>query len=197
MRGLVQTPWLYDVFCAVCDRFGLARWRRWLAAGARGRTLEIGVGSGRTLPFYPPGLRVVALEPVAAALARARRRTPGLTFVQGDAHALPFRDAAFDTVVSSLAFCSVPDMARGLAEARRVLRTGGTLRMLEHVRAVAPWKARFQDRFDGAWAWLTGGCHWNRDTVRAVERAGFTIDPATLRARGEVRRFAARPTMPS
>jgi len=196
MRGVEQIPWLYDAWCSVAERFGLRRWREWLVGGARGRTLEIGCGTGRNLPLYSGGSRVVAIEPWAAALARARRRAPSAVLVQASAEALPFRASVFDTVVSGLVFCSVADVATGLAEVRRVLRPHGTLRMIEHVRATQPWKARFQDRFERAWIRCTGGCHWNRDTEGAVRRAGFAIDPATLRARGEMRRFAAKALTP-
>jgi ubiquinone/menaquinone biosynthesis C-methylase UbiE len=192
MRGVEQIPWLYDAWCAVAERFGLQRWRRWLVADAHGRTLEIGCGTGRNLPLYPPRSRVIAVEPWAPALARARRRAPSAALVQATAEALPFRASVFDTVVSGLVFCSVGDVDAGLAEVRRVLRAGGTLRMIEHVRSTEPWKARFQDRFEGAWMRFTGGCHWNRDTEAAVRRAGFAIDAASLRARGDMRRFTAR-----
>ena len=193
MRGVEQIPWLYDAFCAVAERFGLQRWRRWLVGGARGRTLEVGCGTGRNLPLYPPGSRVIAIELWASTLARARRRAPSAALVQASAEALPFRASVFDTVVSGLVFCSVTDVDTGLAEVRRVLRPDGSLRMIEHVRSTRPWKARFQDRFERAWRRFTGGCHWNRDTEAAVRRAGFAIDAATLRARGEMRRFAAKP----
>ncbi|HUF92166.1 MAG TPA: class I SAM-dependent methyltransferase [Candidatus Limnocylindria bacterium] len=192
MRGVEQIPWLYDAWCGVAERFGLQRWRRWLVGGARGRILEVGCGTGRNLPLYPPGARVVAIEPWAPALARARRRAPAAALVQASAEALPFRAAVFDTVVSGLVFCSVADVDAGLAEVRRVLGPHGGLRMLEHVRSARPWKARLQDRFERAWMRFTGGCRWNRDTEGAVRRAGFAIDPATLRARGEMRRFAAK-----
>jgi SAM-dependent methyltransferase len=193
MRGVERIPWLYDACCAVCERFGLGRWRRWLVDGAEGSVLDIGCGTGRNLPLYRPGVRVVGLEPLAEALARARRRAPGVPLVQGDAHALPFRAGAFDTVVSGLVFCSVLDVPRGLAEVKRVLRPGGALRMLEHVRATGGFKARMQDRWQPLWTRLTGGCHWNRDTESAVERAGFRIGVEGRRARGDMRRFVARP----
>lgn len=193
MRGVEQIPWLYDAFCALCERTGLARWRRWLVGGARGRTLDLGCGTGRTLPLYAAGVRVVGVDPSADAVRRARRRAPHVPLVLAAAEALPFRAQVFDTVVSSLVFCSVPEPARGLAEVRRVLRPVGRLRMLEHVRSTTPWKARWQDRLQPAWTRFTGGCRWNRDTERAVETAGFVIETDGRRARGNMRRFAARP----
>jgi ubiquinone/menaquinone biosynthesis C-methylase UbiE len=113
--------------------------------------------------------------------------------VCGSAEALPFRAGVFDTVVSGLVLCSVPDPARGLAEIRRVLRPGGTLRALEHVRSTRRWKARFQDFIQPAWTRVAGGCHPNRDTERAVAAAGFTIEAEGRRAEADMRRFAARP----
>jgi ubiquinone/menaquinone biosynthesis C-methylase UbiE len=192
MRGVEQIPWLYDAYCSLVERFGLERWRRWLVTGAAGRTLDVGCGTGRNLPFFDAGARVVGLDPAPDSLWAARRRAPGVRLVQGDAQALPFRDGVFDTVVSGLVFCSVPDPARGLAEVKRVLVPGGTLRMLEHVRATGRLRARFQDRCQPLWTRLTGGCRWNRETERTVEAAGFRIDPSTRRAKGDMRRFVAR-----
>jgi ubiquinone/menaquinone biosynthesis C-methylase UbiE len=193
VRGVEQIPWLYDAICAFAEWRGLDRWRRWLTAGARGRTLDLGCGTGRNLPLFPAGVRVIGLDPSAQVLARARRRSPGVPLVQGSAEALPFRDGVFDTVVSGLVLCSVPDQARGLAEVRRVLRPGGILRALEHVRATRPWRARLQDAVQPLWTRVAGGCHPNRDTERAVEAAGFTIDGDGRRAEATLRRFAARP----
>jgi len=188
-----QIPWLYDACCALVERLGLGRWRRWLVGGAVGRVLDVGCGTGRNLPLFETGTRVIGLDPTRDALVAARRRAPSVPLVQGDAQALPFRTGAFDTVVSGLVFCSVPDPARGLGEVKRVLRPEGTLRMLEHVRATGGLKARVQDRWQPLWTRLSGGCHWNRDTERTVEAAGFHIDAATRRARGDMRRFVARP----
>ena len=193
MRGMEQIPWLYDACCAVVECFGLARWRRWLVAGAKGRVLDVGCGTGRNLPLYDATTCVVGVDPAYLSLLKARRRAPRVPLVQGDAQELPFRDGTFDTVVSGLVFCSVPDPRRGLAEVRRVLRVDGALRMLEHVRATGARKARFQNRWQPLWTRLSGGCHWNRETERTVEAAGFRIDADTRRARGDMRRFVARP----
>jgi ubiquinone/menaquinone biosynthesis C-methylase UbiE len=193
MRGVEQIPWLYDAICAFSEWTGLASWRRWLAAGARGRTLDLGCGTGRNLPLFPSGSRVIGLDPAWDALRRARRRAPGVPLVQGSAEALPFRAGVFDTVVSGLVFCSVSDPRRGIAEVRRVLQPAGTLRMLEHVRSTTPWKARLQDRLQPLWTRMAGGCHPNRETERLVETADFVIDHATRRAESNLRRFAARP----
>jgi ubiquinone/menaquinone biosynthesis C-methylase UbiE len=191
MRGVEQIPWLYDAICAVAEWRGLDRWRQWVAGGARARTLDLGCGTGRNLPLLA-GARAVGLDPSLDALRRARRRAAGTPLVQARAEALPFRDAAFDTVVSGLALCSVADPSRALAEVRRVLRPDGTLRALEHVRSTAAWRARLQDAIQPAWTWFAGGCHPNRDTERSVETAGFRIEAEGRRARASLRRFVAR-----
>lgn len=192
MRGVEQIPFLYDAILAVSEAGGLGRWREWLVRGARGRTLDLGCGTGRNLPLYGEGLRVIGVDPEEAMLKRARRRGPNVPLVRARAEALPFKDGAFDTVVSGLVFCSVKDVARSLAEARRVLKDDGLFRMLEHVRSTRAWKAKAQDVIQPAWTWFAGGCHPNRDTERAVETNGFEILPDGRRTQGEMRRFAAR-----
>jgi ubiquinone/menaquinone biosynthesis C-methylase UbiE len=196
VRGVEQIPWLYDGLCAVLERTGLAPFRRWVAAGARGRTLDVGCGTGRGLRFYGPGPRVVGIDPARASLARAARRAPSTRLVQASAEALPFRDGVFDTVVSSFVFCSVPDPARGFAEVKRVLRLDGQLRMLEHVRSRRQWKAAFQDRVQPLWTRLSGGCRPNRETERLVEASGFVIDTEERLEQADLRRFSARPANP-
>lgn len=192
MRGVEQIPWLYDLMFWVMERFGLRRWRAWLVEGARGRTLDVGCGTGRNLPLYQGDARVVALEPSWEMLGKARRRAPDVPLVRGSAEALPFKDGAFDTVVSGLVFCSVPDPLKGLGEVKRVLGRNGRLRMLEHVRAKGSLRGRWQDLIQPAWTCLAGGCHANRDTERTVELAGFEIEDEGRRARDTMRKFSAR-----
>jgi ubiquinone/menaquinone biosynthesis C-methylase UbiE len=194
VRGVEQIPWLYDTGMVLLEKTGLGRWRSWLAGGVRpGRVLDLGCGTGRNLPLFGSGVRAIGLDPCHASLLRARSRACGVPLVRARAEALPFREGAFDTVVSGLVFCSVLDPPRGLAEVRRVLKPGGVLRMLEHVRAAGFLAAWLQDRTQPAWTWLTGGCHPNRDTESAIAGAGFVVDPLSYRAQGEMRRFEARP----
>jgi len=191
-RGVEQIPWLYDSLMAVVDRLGLIRWRRWLAQHATGRTLEVGCGTGLNFSHYPSTVTVIGLDPHLSVLRAARRRAPQVLLVVATAEALPFRDGVFDTVVSSLAFCSVPAPELGLSEIRRVLTPGGQLRMLEHVRHASALGGKIQDAIQPAWTIVTGGCHPNRDTEALVEASGFRIEEAGRQARGSLRRFQAR-----
>jgi ubiquinone/menaquinone biosynthesis C-methylase UbiE len=192
VRGLEQIPWLYDLGLALLERGSLGRWRRWLVGGTRGRTLELGAGTGRDLQLYPAGQPLIALDPHPGNIATALRRAPWVPHVRARAEALPFRDGVFDTVVSSLVFCSVDDPAAGLAEIRRVLRPGGRLRMMEHVRSSRRLWGWLQDVGQPTWTWLTGGCRPNRDTERLVREAGFDVEPTSRRRRGTFVRFEAR-----
>lgn len=193
MRGLEQVPGIYDPVMAVLDRGVLGAWRASLARESAGPLLEIGCGTGRTLKLHPASHPVVGLDPDPGVLGAARKRAPHALLVCARAEALPFRDGSFAAVVSSLAFCSVGDPARGLAEASRVLRSEGELRMLEHVRPrsrIGRWIAR---RMQRPWTFLTGGCHPDRDTERTVREARFRIREDSLRAWWLLRRFDAVP----
>ena len=191
MRGVEQIPFLYDGMMALVEATGLKRWRAWLATGARGRTLDLGCGTGRNLPLLPAGVRGVGLDPAVDSLRRAQRRAPGTPLVRASAEALPFRDGAFDTVLSGLVMCSIPRPPLALAEIQRVLAPGGKLRMLEHVRSRSPRGARWQDFIQPLWTRVAGGCHPNRDTEAAVIAAGFTI--GERRERDNMRRLLATP----
>jgi ubiquinone/menaquinone biosynthesis C-methylase UbiE len=152
--------------------------RRRLLAGLTGRVLEVGAGNGLNFPHYPATVsEVLAIEPEPylrrLALAAARQAPVSIRVVSGTAEALPAPDGAVDAVVASLVLCTVTDPDQAVAEVRRVLRPGGSLRFFEHVRATDPRLARWQDRLQRPWGWLVGGCHPNRDTVAAMTAAAL------------------------
>jgi SAM-dependent methyltransferase len=157
----------------------LKRLRRQTLEGVAGRVLEIGCGNGANFALYPDGVSLVASDPDPYMLTHARNRpevaSRAIEVHEAGAEVLPFEDASFDAVVSTLVLCSVPDQRAALAEITRVLKPGGALHCLEHVRYAGGFGAWFQDRGDGLWARLGGGCHPNRDTAAAIEDAGFTI----------------------
>jgi ubiquinone/menaquinone biosynthesis C-methylase UbiE len=170
----------YRWFGALGDRGEAAARRRRLLADAEGVVVEIGAGTGLNFPHYPAGLEVVATEPdphmLKAARKAARKAKAKVTVQQATAEALPLPSGSVDTVVATLVLCSVPDQAAALAEADRVLKPGGRLLLLEHVRASDPALARKQDRRERTQVRFAGGCHPNRDTLRAVVAAGFQAD---------------------
>lgn len=193
MRGVEQVPFLYDAGLALLEATGLGRWRRWLASGASGRTLDLGCGTGRNLPLYDGRAQAFGIDPCIQTLRAARRRAPGVPLVLGVAERLPFRTGSFETAVSGLVLCSVEDPIRALGEIRRVLAPGGTLRLLEHVRADAAWHASLQDLAQPLWTRVTGGCRPNRDTEDALRKTKFRVDEESRRASGTMRRLVARP----
>jgi ubiquinone/menaquinone biosynthesis C-methylase UbiE len=174
------TAFIYDLSLAVGERRGMAARRSELLASARGRGLELGAGTGLNLRHYPEGVELVVSEPDPAMRARLERRAAGrATVVDAGAEALPFADASFDTVVSTLVLCTVGDPAQALAEVRRVLAPGGRLLLIEHVRASAPRLARRQDRFAGLWHACAMGCRCNQPTVELLEGAGLSVEQLT------------------
>jgi ubiquinone/menaquinone biosynthesis C-methylase UbiE len=169
---------MYDRLIASGEHGYMRRVRREIAGGARGRVLELGAGTGLSFPYYDNRAeRVIATEPDAHMLRRARRRLKytarPIELQQAWAEGLPFRDASFDTVVSTLVMCTVRDPLRALSEVRRVLKLSGELRMYEHVRYDHAFGAFWQDLVTPVWRWLGAGCHPNRDIASRVREAGF------------------------
>ncbi|WP_043709640.1 class I SAM-dependent methyltransferase [Corallococcus macrosporus] len=183
----------YDAVMAPLGWLGLTAARRKLVRGLSGHVLEVGTGTGLALPGYPDTVTAVtAIDVDDAALARAQRRRPGARMLCANVEDLPFPAASFDAVVSSLVFCSVEAPARALAEIFRVLRPGGALRMLEHVRAPSPALATVQDLLTPAWMRVTGGCRLDRDTFDLVRRAGFDVERRVQRLHGVSELIIAR-----
>ena len=176
----------HPIFAALYDPIGASAERRWmgerrrrLLAGARGAVLEIGGGTGTNLTHYRDVDRVTIAEPDPFMRNRIGPKLEDtcvpVEVSAAGAEELPFPDGSFDTVVSTLVLCTVPDQQSALDEVRRVLRPGGRLLFIEHVRAAGS-TARWQDRLEPLWRRLLGGCHPNRDTVAAIEEAGFEIE---------------------
>jgi ubiquinone/menaquinone biosynthesis C-methylase UbiE len=158
----------------------LAPMREQLVTETRGRVLEIGIGSGLNLPFYPRELDILlGLDPSRELLQIAKRHSSWVHFPvklsEGRAEDIPLDDGAVDHVVMSWTLCSVADPPRVLAEVRRVLRPGGSLLFVEHGRAPEPRVRRWQDRLTPAWRRVAGGCHLNRPIARLIENSGLRV----------------------
>jgi SAM-dependent methyltransferase len=169
----------YDRQIAKTEKAGLRESRRQLIATATGDVLEIGAGTGANLPFYGNGVTSLTVtEPEAPMLRRLERRAadeaPHATILRAPAEDLPFDDDTFDVAVSTLVLCGVSDQPRSLRQLRRVLRPGGTLLFLEHVRADDAKLARRQDRMNPLNRFVVH-CDCNRPTLGSIEQAGFTV----------------------
>jgi ubiquinone/menaquinone biosynthesis C-methylase UbiE len=159
----------------------LSPYRRRVVAGAQGRVLEIGVGSGLNLPMYPAGVtQLIGLDTSPKLLTRARTgesAVPGsVELLNGSAEAIPLEARSVDTVVTSWTLCSIPDVTRALHEVRRVLTANGRLFFVEHGRAPDTTVARWQDRLTPLWKRIGGGCHLNRSIGQLIEESGFRIE---------------------
>lgn len=184
----------YDRVMNVVDRLVFAGGRDWVCARASGETLEVGVGTGRNLGRYPPGVRLIAIDASPAMLSRARDRaaTLGLRvdLREGDAEHLEFPDASFDTVVVTLALCTIPDDGKAVAEIARVLRPGGVLVALEHTASPRPLVRAVQGLADPL-AGRFEADHLLRRPDALVAAAGLVADEAERSALGVTLRLAA------
>ncbi|MCC6557787.1 MAG: class I SAM-dependent methyltransferase [Polyangiaceae bacterium] len=169
---------LYDALMRGADDAGFAGRRADLARGLTGEVLEIGAGTGLMFSHYEEAARVTALEPDEAFSALARPRAAAararVSVEPGAAESLPFDAARFDAVVVSLVLCSVASVPRVLSEIARVVRPGGEVRLIEHVRSERPVPGLLMKLLDPAWLLLNGqGCHMDRDAEAALRDAGF------------------------
>jgi ubiquinone/menaquinone biosynthesis C-methylase UbiE len=168
----------------VCDlamrNTQLRPYRERVVGAAEGRVLEIGIGSGRNLPFYRSQVtELLALEPAPKLLKMARDALrPGMQvgFIEASAETIPLDDRSVDTVVTTWTLCSIPEAATALGEMRRVLRPNGRLLFVEHGMAPDKNVRRWQDWLTPAWKRIGGGCHLNRPIRTMIESAGFRID---------------------
>lgn len=172
---------LYDRIMRRGEKLSMARRRKELLGRARGRTLEIGAGTGANIPHYTDRVaELILAEPFEPMRRRMERKLTGsdrrASTLDASAEAIPLEDGSVDTVVSTLVLCTVdhPDVA--LVEVARVLRPDGQLLFIEHVRSHSPRVARWQDRLQTPWRHFGAGCRCNRDTIASIEAAGFTTE---------------------
>lgn len=172
---------LYDALCARQDDLGLAAWRTRLCGDLAGDVVEVGAGTGLMFAHYPAAARVTAVEPdgqfARLAHPRVEAATAAVAVTAGTAEALPLADGSQDTAVFGLVLCSVASPAAALAEARRVVRPGGAVRLLEHVRSPRPVAGALMRAVNPLWRALNGqGCNLHRDPLPAVHAAGLTVE---------------------
>ena len=175
---------IYDRLMAGTEEAGLGDMRTEVVGSATGETLELGAGTGLNLAHYGDGVTALTLtepDPFMARRLRDRLAEEGperrdVKVVEASAEDLPFADDSFDSVVATLVLCTVEDPDRVSAEVARVLRPGGRLLYIEHVRGDSERLVRWQDRLERPWGWLAGGCHPNRPTAENLTRAGFTLE---------------------
>jgi ubiquinone/menaquinone biosynthesis C-methylase UbiE len=171
---------MYDGIMARTEKGGLAAHRQALLADARGDVLEIGGGTGANLGFYGNGVSTVTItepeEPMVRRLGKKlQEANPEAKLLRAPAEDLPFGDDSFDVAVSTLVLCTVDDQPRALGELRRVLRPGGKLLFIEHVRSEDSKLARWQDRMRPINVRIAHGCQCNRNTLESIRNAGFEV----------------------
>jgi ubiquinone/menaquinone biosynthesis C-methylase UbiE len=159
----------------------LLPYRQRALSDAEGRVLEIGIGSGLNLPFYPARVSdILGLEPSPRLTAMARhaagRSSLPVSFMGGSAEEIPLDSASVDTVVTTWTLCSIPSAGQALQEMRRVLRPGGQLLFVEHGLASEAGVRTWQNRLTPIWKRCGGGCHLNRPIAALIENAGLRID---------------------
>ena len=186
----------YDWVEGVPDLLGIKKLRRRLLSRASGRVLEVAVGTGKNLAYYPRGYRITIIDVSGKMLKVARQRAAKLSMdvsvSLADAEALPFPEHCFDTVVSSLSACTFPDPARAFREMARVCRSDGKILLLEHGRSNREWLGRWQDRHADNFA-ESLGCHWNREPLKLVREAGLKVVRARRKFFGIFHQIEAEP----
>jgi ubiquinone/menaquinone biosynthesis C-methylase UbiE len=172
---------MYDRGLKGTEDAGLREMRRETLAAAKGRTIDLGAGTGANLSLYPEAVTELVLAEPDPHMAKQLRQklvssSRAAELVEASAERLPFEDSSFDTAVFTLVLCTVPDPRAALAEVARILKPGGKLLFVEHVRAEDPGLARWQDRLEKPWRFLGDGCHCNRDTVANIEASPLTVE---------------------
>ncbi|MGZ3790146.1 MAG: class I SAM-dependent methyltransferase [Bacteriovorax sp.] len=170
----------YDFVLRPLEALSLRGLRSHLIKHAHGKTLEVGIGTGLNLKYYPKDVQLIAIEPDESMRRMAKKRASHhhVQIKDGDAESLDFESSTFDTVVATLVFCSINNPDRAIEEVYRVLKPGGKFLLLEHVRRNTPIAGRLLDLLTPLWKHAAGGCHLNRDPSKHLQDVGFKIDSA-------------------
>ncbi len=187
---------IYELIDLPLELFFFRKWRKEALSNLNGKVLEVGMGTGRNLKYYPTGCSVTGIDKSEGMLEKAREKATDMknvTLLLMDAEHLEFPDNSFDYVVTTFVLCTIPDPVKALKEMRRVLKPSGELIALEHVHSSYPLIARFEDLINPVLFFLLGD-HTTRHTVKNIEDAGFTIKEAKKLAFKDVfRKIRAKP----
>jgi ubiquinone/menaquinone biosynthesis C-methylase UbiE len=187
---------VYDIIELPIELLLYGRWREEALSNLSGKVLEIGVGTGRNLKYYPAGCSVIGIDNSAGMLEKARKKARGMknvTLYLMDSEHLEFPDNSFDYVVTTFVLCSIPDPVKALKEMKRVLKPSGELVALEHMRSSNPLIARIEDLINPIMFFFIGD-DMTRDAMRNIEKAGFTIKEAkNLAFRDVFKKIRAKP----
>ena len=173
-----RIAWIYDFMESPMEILSVSAWRSELLSNVKGKVLEVGVGTGKTLPYYPEGIELTGIDISLKMLERAKQRADTLKIKAGlllmDIEKMTFPDRYFDTIVSTFVFCSVPDPIQGLREVKRVLKDDGVALFLEHIRSENWFLGKMMDIFNPMVRSLIGP-NINRRTVENIRQAGLNI----------------------
>lgn len=187
---------IYNLMEWPLEFFFFARWRKEALSGLKGRVLDVGIGTGKNMKYYPLGCSVTGIDNSEGMLEKARKSAEDMknvTLLLMDAGHLEFPDKSFDYVVTTFVLCSIPDPLTALKEMRRVLKPSGEMINLEHVRSSNRFLAWFEDFVNPVLIFLMG-FHENRRTTEIIGKAGFTIeDVENLAFRDVFRKIRAKP----
>lgn len=195
-RRYDRIAWLYDLMEKPVERMFFSGLRKELLSSLQGKVLEVGVGTGKNLPYYPEGVELTAIDISSKMLARARKRAERLgkkvDLRRMDAENLDFPDDYFDYAVATFVFCSVPDPVKGLTELRRVIKDDGLVLLIEHVRSENRFLGKIMDWLNPLVRALMGP-NINRRTVENVKKAGLKVISVERRGPEIVKKICARP----
>jgi ubiquinone/menaquinone biosynthesis C-methylase UbiE len=187
---------IYELIDLPLELLFFREWRKKALSGLSGKVLEVGVGTGRNLKYYPTGCSVTGIDNSNGMLEKAKKKATDMknvTLLLMDAENLEFPEKSFDYVVTTFVLCTIPDPVKALEEMRRVLKPSGEMINLEHVRSSSPLIASFEDLINPVLYFLLGD-HTTRHTLKNIEEAGFTIQEAKKLAFKDVfRKIRSKP----